>query len=121
MLCGKVRAVRAKELLLKPKTITKAGEWKTGKMARNAFPLSRARSFQLGMKWSWRVDILEIDHVECRLLIAFEPSKHGFIAWLSYQRGDDMRLSRALNFTALSLAFTAMRHATLCLRRVRGW
>lgn len=98
MRCGTVRAMRARELILKHKTVTKAGEWKTGKMARNAFPLSRGRNFQLGVKWSWRVDILEIDHVECRLLTAFEPSKQGFVAWLSYQRGDAYAVVARLEF-----------------------
>jgi hypothetical protein len=90
--------VRARELILKPKTVTKAGEWKTGKMTRSAFPLSRTRAFQLGVRWTWRVDVLEIDRVECRLLTAFEPLKQGFIAWLSYQRGDSYAVVARLEF-----------------------
>jgi hypothetical protein len=90
--------MRVRELLRKPKTITKAGEWKTGKMTRNAFPLSRTRNFILGVRWTWRVDILDVDGVECRLLTAFEPSKHTFIAWLSYQRGPAYVLAARLEF-----------------------
>lgn len=90
--------MRVRELILKPKIVAKAGGWKTGKMARNAFPLSRTRSYQLGVRWTWRVDLLEIDRVECRLLTAFEPQKHGFIALLSYQRGDSYAVIARLEF-----------------------
>jgi hypothetical protein len=92
--------VRARELILKPKTVTKAGEWKTGKMTRNAFPLSPARSFRLGASWTWRIDVLEIDRVECRLLTAFDPLKQRFMAWLSYQRGDSYTVIARLEFHA---------------------
>jgi hypothetical protein len=85
--------MRARELILKPKKVTKAGDWKTGKMTRNAFPLSRTRNFILGVRWTWRVDVLEIDGIECRLLTAFEPAKHSFLAWLSYKRGSSCRRS----------------------------
>jgi len=90
--------VRPRDLILKPKTVTKAGEWKTGKMARTAFPLSRTRNIQLGVRWTWRVDILDIDGVEGRLLTAFEPSKQGFLGWLSYQRGDSYIVIARLEF-----------------------
>lgn len=80
-------AVRARELILKPKSITKPGEWKTRRIPRGQFPLGRGRYFQLGTRWSWRVDILAVDGVECRLLTAFEPSKESFLAWLTYRRG----------------------------------
>jgi len=50
--------------------------------------LSPARNFRLGARSNWRVSILEIDPVECRLLAAFESLKQGFLAWLSYQRDD---------------------------------
>lgn len=95
---GIFRLVRARELILKPKTVTKAGEWKTGKMTRNAFPLSRTRNLQLGSRWTWRVDILEIDRVECRLLTAFDPLKQSFVAWLSYQRGDGYAIVARLEY-----------------------
>jgi hypothetical protein len=91
-------AMRARELISGPKILTKAGDWKTGKMTRNAFPLSRTRNFQLGVRWTWRVDMLEIDGNECRLLTAFEPSKNGFLAWLSYRRGDSYTMVARLEF-----------------------
>jgi hypothetical protein len=90
--------MRARQLILQPKKLVKAGDWKTGKMAKNAFPLSRTRNFQLGVRWTWRVDILEIDGNECRLLTAFEPSKNGFLAWLSFKRGDAYTMVARLEF-----------------------
>ena len=81
-------SMRVRDLIAAPKVVTKAGEWKSGKMTRTAFPMSRTRNFQLGARWSWRVDLVDAGGVECRLLTAFEPSKHGFLAWLTCRRGD---------------------------------
>jgi hypothetical protein len=90
--------MRARQLIQRPKVLIKAGDWKAGKMTRNAFPMSRTRNFQLGVRWIWRVDVLEIDGTECRLLTAFEPSKNGFLAWLSYRRGDSYTMVARLEF-----------------------
>lgn len=90
--------MRVRQLLRKPKTVVEAGQWRSGKMTRNAFPLSRTRNFVLGVRWNWRVDVLDADGTECRLLTAFEPSKHTFIAWLSYQRGAAYVLAARLEY-----------------------
>jgi hypothetical protein len=91
--------MRARELIFKPKRITKAGEWKSGhKMPKTAFPLSASRSFQLGPKWSWRVDVLDYKGLECRLLTAFEPSKQTAVAGLSCRRGTAYGVVARLEF-----------------------
>jgi hypothetical protein len=91
--------MRARELIFKQKRITKAGEWKSGqKMPKTAFPMSASRSFQLGPKWTWRVDVLEYKGEECRLLIAFEPMKQTAIAWLSCRRGNGYALVSQFEF-----------------------
>ena len=90
--------MRARQLLLRPNVLMKAGDWKTGTMTRNAFPLSRTRNFQLGVRWTWRVDILEIEGTECRLLTAFESSKNNFLGWFSYRRGDTYTMVARLEF-----------------------
>jgi hypothetical protein len=91
--------MRARELILKPKQITKAGDWKSqATMPKTAFPLSPTRQFRLGPKWIWRVDVLECENVECRLLTAFEPMKQTFVAWLSYERGGGYTLVARLEF-----------------------
>lgn len=80
--------MRARELIFKQKLITKPGEWKSGqKMPKTAFPLSSSKSFQLGPKWTWRLDVLEFNGLECRLLTAFEPLKQTAISWLSARAG----------------------------------
>jgi hypothetical protein len=91
--------MRAQELILKPKPIVKAGDWKSGqRMSKTVFPLSPTRPFQLGPKWTWRVDVLDCDGVECRLLTAFEPMKQTYIAWLSYAKGGGYTLAVRLEF-----------------------
>ncbi|MGY4575540.1 hypothetical protein [Bradyrhizobium sp. USDA 3256] len=80
--------MRARELIVKKKTIIKAGEWKSGQtMPKTAFPLSPTRSYRLGPRWTWRVDVLECAGIECRLVTAFEPMKQTCVAWLSCKRG----------------------------------
>ncbi len=94
--------MRVRRLLAKPKVVVKAGDWKTGKMTRNAFPLHRSRSLVLGVHWTWRVDVLNMKEDrtgrELRLLTAFEPSKQNFLAWLSYKRGDSYVVLGRLEF-----------------------
>jgi hypothetical protein len=57
-------------------------------MAKTAFPLSRTRSYILGARWTWRVDVLALAASEGRLLTAFEASTEQFLAMLTYRRGD---------------------------------
>ena len=79
--------MRPRQLIRKPKTVTKAGKWETGKMGKQAFPLSRGRYYVLGARWTWRVDVLTAAGFECRLLTAFEPSTDQYLALLTYRRG----------------------------------
>lgn len=90
--------MRVRGVVAKLKVVSKAGEWKSGKMTRTAFPLHRNRSFTLGTHWSWRVDVLDVEGTEMRLLTAFEPSKQNFLAWLSYKRGDSYVVLARLEF-----------------------
>lgn len=90
--------MRVRGAVAKPKVVSKAGEWKSGKMTRTAFPLHRNRSFTLGTQWSWRVDVLDVKGTEMRLLTAFEPLKQNFLAWLSYKRGDSYVVLARLEF-----------------------
>lgn len=94
-----MRGMRVRELILKPKRLTQAGEWKSGaKMPTAAFPLSKARPFRLGPKWTWRVDCLAVQDAELRLLTAFEPMKQTFIAWLALIRGEAAAIVARLEF-----------------------
>ena len=79
--------MRPRQRIRKPKTVTKPGEWKTGKMGKQAFPMARGRHYVLGARWTWRVDVLASGETECRLLTAFEPSTEQFLSILTYRRG----------------------------------
>lgn len=85
----------------KAKRLVEAGRWADGgprTMPKTAFPLSRTRSFQLGKKWRWRVDRLDVDGVEARLLTAIEPGKEKFLAWLSVKKGEDYAIVARYEF-----------------------
>src|SRR5436190_379977 len=80
--------MRARDLVLKPKVVTKPGEWSVAKMSQTAFPLTSGKGLRLGAKWSWRVDVLSCGDFECHLLTAIEISKEAFMACLTYKRGN---------------------------------
>lgn len=83
----------ARQFARREKKITQAGAWRCGatdakgKMGKDAFPLSRGRSFQLGNSWHWRVDHWEAGGIAGRLLIAYHLGKGNYLAWLSIERG----------------------------------
>jgi hypothetical protein len=90
-----------RDLIRRPKRLSNAGKWADGGargMPKSAFPLSRSRSFQLGRKWRWRVDLLSVDEVEARLLTALEPGTERFLAWLSVRRGDEFAIVARYEF-----------------------
>ena len=96
-----VARVHTKELHRAPKAVTKAGAWKPGgkaNMPRTAFPLAHGRSYQLGAKWTWRVDQLEALGRECRLLTAFNSEKRGFMAMLTVRLEQDFVVVTSYEF-----------------------
>ncbi len=81
--------MRTRAFIAQPKRIVDRGRWAAGGsrlMPKSAFPLSKTRAFQLGKSWMWRVDRIAAGGLHGRLLIAFEPSKEKFLAWLSIER-----------------------------------
>jgi hypothetical protein len=68
-------------------------------MPRTAFPLSKSHSYQLGSTWEWCVWRLSCDTgCEYRLLVAFDPSKQQYRAWLGMQSGSDQALLARLEY-----------------------
>lgn len=82
--------------LQKSKVIVDAGTWQTGKMKKNALPLSKNRSFRLGLAWQYRVLRLTIDSQPCRILLALnEPKQNAFIL-LGIEEQSDTRIIACL-------------------------
>jgi hypothetical protein len=90
--------VRALLAIRQPKTIVEAGKWHSGKMPRSAFPLSKSHSYALGSGWDWSVCVLESDDNRYKLLVAFDPFKEQYRAWLGLESGSDLALLARLEF-----------------------
>jgi hypothetical protein len=95
-------AMKPKDVIRRPKVVTKPGEWKvvTGKakMPAGAFPLSRSFSVQLGRGWHWRVDHLAGGGTSLRILISFNLDIEQYRAWLAMPRGDANVIVAQLEF-----------------------
>jgi hypothetical protein len=90
--------VRVLVAIREPKAVTAAGTWHHGKMPRTAFPLSKSHDYSLGSKWHWAVWRLSADGRKYRLLVAFEPGKHQYQAWLGLESGSDQALLARLEY-----------------------
>jgi len=86
--------MQIQRFLLSSKTITKAGDWRSGadgnandrRMTKRSFPLDNKRGYILGNQWWWRVDELDCGGVTGRLLVAYRQDKPNYQAWLSIER-----------------------------------
>jgi len=68
-----LRAIRER------KTVIEGAKWREGKLPRNAFPLSKSRTYSLGNGWRW-------------LLVAYDLGKAQYQAWLGLEPGSDQAL-----------------------------
>jgi hypothetical protein len=81
------------------KVVKSLGPWHSGKkMPRTAFPLSKSHSYPLGSSFDWCVVELLGNSREYRLLVAFDPAKAQFRAWLGLIDGADQALIARLEF-----------------------
>jgi hypothetical protein len=91
--------MRALLAIREPKTITSVGPWHSGKrMPRVAFPLSKSHSYPLGSSFDWCVTEMQSDARAYRLLVAFDPAKAQYRAWLGAVDGTDQALLARLEF-----------------------
>lgn len=75
-------------------------------MAKGEFPLSKNNSFRLGRGWEYCVHDLSQDGVDdMRLLIAFNPGKRDFLAWLAFATPKDNALVARLEYHASHLGW----------------
>lgn len=85
--------MKVRDILRAPKRITALGEWKSGKMPRSAFPLSKSKNkaYSLGNR-RWRV--VEFSALECdlRLLINYSAKLGQYQAILGLLHRSDTRV-----------------------------
>jgi len=68
-------------------------------MAKAEFPLSKNNSFRLGKGWEYCVHELSCDaNGPMRLLIAFNPAKREYLAWLALATDTDQALVARLEY-----------------------
>ena len=85
--------MQVRQFVRSKKIITQAGSWRCGatnpkeKMGKDAFPLSKGRSFMLGNQWHWKVDQWSSDAGAGRLLMAYQLAKGNYLAFISIERG----------------------------------
>ena len=74
------------------KRVVSATTWGAGKVPSAAFPLAHTGPVSLGKAWQWCVYTLSDGTLSYRLLVAFEPAKRQFWAWLGVAFGTDQAL-----------------------------
>jgi hypothetical protein len=91
--------MRALLAIREPKTLTSVGKWQSGKrMPRTAFPLSKSHSYPHGSSFDWCVCEAAAGSNAYRLLVAFDPAKEQYRAWLGLISGSDQALLARLEF-----------------------
>lgn len=75
-------------------------------MAKGDFPLSKNNSFRLGTGWEYCIHTLSQEGVDdMRLLIAFNPGKRDYLAWLALTSPKDQALVARLEYHASHLGW----------------
>jgi hypothetical protein len=89
-----------REFLASKKSITKIGRWNDKKMPKtgNGFPLSKAKGLRVGGGWHWTIIELQAGKAECRLLVAYHPTKENYLAALGYAVGADTHVIATLEY-----------------------
>jgi len=67
-------------------------------MPRTAFPLSKSHNYTLGSGWHWAIGKATANGREFRLLVAFEPAKAQYRAWLGLESGTDQAVLARLEY-----------------------
>lgn len=92
--------MKALRTLRTAKSVVDATGWGVGLVPKTAFPLSHAGPQRLGKGWHWCVYNLQDDHRGFRLLVAFEPGKLQYKAWLGVSFGSDQAVVARVEFHA---------------------
>lgn len=91
--------MKLKDIIRAQKEITSAGNWATGRMPRNAFPMSKSgeKAYRLGNR-TWRVVAFRALDLECRLLINFSAILGQYQAWLGILTAGDTKVVSQLEY-----------------------
>jgi hypothetical protein len=89
-----LRVIRSEKIVLH------AGTWQRGKIPSSAFPLSHVKALRLGKAWHWCVQRVQDAEREYNVLVAFDPGKRQYWAWLGAVFGDDQAVVARVEFHA---------------------
>jgi hypothetical protein len=87
-------ALRTKKVLVEP------GAWHSGNVTKAEFPLAHVTKLKLSKAWHWCVHKVQDDEREYRVLVAFEPMKSQYWAWLGVTYGSDQAVIARVEFHA---------------------
>lgn len=80
--------------------LVSTGAWHSGNITKAEFPLSHVGKLKLSKAWSWCVHVVADGAQEYRLLVAFEPGKNQYWAWLAMVFGSDQAVIGRVEFHA---------------------
>jgi hypothetical protein len=74
------------------KVFVDASPWHNGSVSNAAFPLSHKGKLRMGKAWNWCVHTVADADRQYRILVAFDPTKNQYWAWLGAAFGHDQAL-----------------------------
>ncbi len=91
--------MRLKAAIAAQKKVLDWGKWRDGgKVPRSAFFLVKSNQFTFGKAYRWRVLKMEALGESFRLLIAYNPKKEQYYAYLGMESDSDMKLLLSYEF-----------------------
>ena len=87
-------AIRTKKVLVS------SGAWHTGAITHSEFPLSHVHKLRLSKAWNWCVVDAEGGGQQYKVLVAFDPGKRQYWAWLGAVFGSDQAVVARVEFHA---------------------
>lgn len=101
LLCRTDTDMRALQAIRSAKTVVESGAWHNGKIPKSVFPLAHVKSHhRLARTWHWSVHRVADRDREYRVLVAFEPGKRQYWAWLGAIYGEDQAVIARVEFHA---------------------
>jgi hypothetical protein len=91
--------MRVKDAIAARKKVLDWGNWREGgKVPRSAFYLVKSNQFSFGKAYKWRVLRAEALGLFFRVLIAYDPRKEQYYAYLGMESGADIKLLISYEF-----------------------